>query len=98
MNEGEDFFQAIERELKEEFEIQVKGLTLFKTLAEDSPGLEGCYHFFVADLKTPPHKIRCFEGQKASLFTFKQALRLRQHPLSRRTLEEYLSTNQPSSS
>ena len=92
VNEGEDLFQAIERELWEEFEIRVKDLALFKTSTETSPPIAGRYHFFVANLSTPPKEIKCLEGQRASLFTFKEALELKQHPLSRRILEEYLST------
>ncbi len=82
INKSERPIDGIVRELREEFEIEVKNLKTLMTHKEDSGEFQGLYHAFYADLSTPVEKVKCNEGQRAEFFRPENALRLSQHPVS----------------
>jgi 8-oxo-dGTP pyrophosphatase MutT (NUDIX family) len=82
VDEGECPVDAIVRELREEFEIEVENLKTLMTYQEDSGEFQGVYHAFYTDLITPVEKVKCNEGQRAEFFMIEQALCLSQHPVS----------------
>jgi len=81
---------AIVRELFEEFEARVTNLQEFITVVEVDLETRGIYHVFSADLATPVSEIRCHEGQRADFFEPLEAMRLRQHPVSKKILLQFL--------
>ena len=81
---GEDPKDAIVRELREEFEIEVVELKQLTVLRELDDGVRGTYHAFTAKLATPPDQVRCHEGQRACFFEPKAVLKLKLHPISRK--------------
>lgn len=81
---------AIVRELIEEFEARITNLNELITITETEQGIRGVYHAFSADLATPVSEIRCHEGQRADFFEPLEAMRLRQHPVSKKILLEFL--------
>ena len=94
VEDGENIFGAMVRELKEEFGIRVTDMKLFKTRTEAAGEMAGLYHFFTAKLESLIEDIRCFEGQKAVLFSVQEVLALKLHPLSRQALEDYRKSGQ----
>ncbi|MBI3315822.1 MAG: NUDIX domain-containing protein [Candidatus Omnitrophica bacterium] len=92
---GEEPLKAVRRELKEEFEAQVKNLRAFKVLVRKTGKAAGVYHIFTGELSSPENGIRCHEGQKAALIPVDQVLKLRQHPLSREAFKPYFSAVDP---
>ena len=81
---------AIVRELLEEFEARVTNLNELITITETEQGIRGVYHAFSADLDMPISDIRCHEGQRVDFFDPEVAMKLRQHPVSKKILLEYL--------
>lgn len=81
---------AIVRELLEEFEARVTNLQELVTIVEIDQDTRGIYHAFSADLATSVSEIRCHEGQRADFFEPQQAMHLRQHPVSKKILLEFL--------
>lgn len=84
MEKGEDPRDAIVRELREEFEIEVVELKELTVLREFAEGVRGIYHAFTAKLAIPPGQVRCHEGQRACFFEPKAVLKLKLHPISRK--------------
>lgn len=91
LEKGEDPYDAIRRELREEFEIEVEGLLQLATFVEPAGEESGVYHIFRADLATPLAEVRCNEGQRAEFYTPEDALNLKLHPLSKTILTELLT-------
>ncbi len=87
---GEVVRRAIRRELFEEFEVRVKDLRFLGFTAKDPHHRGGQYHFFSGVLSSAEKRLQCHEGQKAVFFSPAQALKLKQHPLSRKMLKAYL--------
>ncbi len=87
---GEHPRHAIVRELLEEFEARVTNLQELVVIVEIDQDTRGVYHAFSADLATPVSEIRCHEGQRADFFEPLEAMRLRQHPVSKKILLEFL--------
>lgn len=81
---------AIVRELLEEFEARVANLSELITITETEQNIRGVYHAFSADLDMPMGDIRCHEGQRVDFFTPEEAMKLPQHPVSRKILGEFL--------
>jgi 8-oxo-dGTP diphosphatase len=81
---GENPRDAIVRELREEFEIEVAELKQLAVLQENEDGVRGIYHAFTAKLATPTDQVRCHEGQRACFFEPKAVLKLKLHPISRK--------------
>ncbi len=81
---------AIVRELFEEFEARVANLSELITLTETEKNIRGVYHAFSADLDMPVSEVRCHEGQRVDFFDPKEAMKLPQHPVSRKILYEFL--------
>ncbi len=95
VQDGERPLVAARRELDEEFEVKVRDLRPFSVSVRDAGKAAGVYHIFTAKLLSPESRLRCHEGQKASFLSADEALQLRQHPLSREALEQYLGRKQP---
>lgn len=94
VEQGESPRSAILRELREEFEIEVTGLTHLLTLTEQSEHVRGVYHGFTAKLVTPVEQVRCNEGQCASFFEPDEILcLLKLHPISLKIFQAYLEHN-----
>ena len=89
---GEPLHEAIVRELKEEFEIDVDHLKPLITHRQAEGEYRGVYHAFTASLGTPMNKVQCNEGQKADFFHPDEIRNLRVHPISLLFLERYLET------
>lgn len=90
---GELLEDAILRELKEEFEIEVDRLEPLTTLRYEEGDAEppGVYNAFTARLRTPPGEVRCNEGQRVDFFHPDAIRRLNIHPISLRFLEMFLT-------
>lgn len=86
---GEEPVQAIKREMREEFEIEIKNICQLVTfdLQEKFPGT---YHIFTAQMITPTDQVKCNEGQRVDFFDADKALELHQHPLNLKILNYYL--------
>ncbi len=96
---GEAPAEAIIRELREEFEIEVTDLQPLKTLVREEGYAPGIYHAFTAKLETPLDQVKCNEGQKVEFFQPGEIKNLRIHPVSMDFLETWLaSRKQPSQS
>lgn len=96
---GEIPRDAIVRELREEFEIEVAELEPLTILREVDEGVRGTYHAFTAKLVTPSEQVRCNEGQRACFFEPKAVLELKLHPVSRKiflTSVEFMENNRKS--
>ena len=87
---GEEPAAAIVRELFEEFEVRVNDLRRLTTVVEAGGEFAGTYHAFTGRLAIPLVDVKCHEGVRVAFFTPKEALALRQHPVSRKILLEYL--------
>lgn len=87
---GEDPDEAIIRELREEFEIEVENLKKMTVIHESEEGMRGTYHAFTADLVSPLNQLKCNEGQKACFYSPEEVLKLRLHPVSLKIFKEYL--------
>ena len=87
---GEQPEEAVLRELTEEFEIEVSGLTSLVKHVESSVEFRGIYHSFVAKLVTPVAEVKCNEGVRAEFFPPEIAIGLPQHPVSRLFLRAYM--------
>lgn len=87
---GEHPRDAVRRELLEEFEARVINLRELIVITETEQDVRGVYHAFTADLDMPLRDIRCHEGQRAEFFHPREALGLRQHPVSKKILLEFL--------
>lgn len=83
--------EAILRELREEFEIEIEGLTPLLTHTEADSAYKGIYHAFYADLATPLENVACNEGLRAGFFPPEQAAGLPQHPVSLMILKHYMA-------
>lgn len=81
---------AIIRELFEEFEIRVTGLEKFATLVETEENIIGTYHAYSAYLSASVDQVVCNEGVKVEFFCIEEALRLKQHPVSKKILLEFI--------
>ena len=88
---GESPDEAIIRELREEFEIEVEHLKKLTVIHETNKNTQGTYHAFTADLASPLDQLRCNEGQKACFYSPEKVLKLRLHPVSLKIFKEYLS-------
>jgi len=88
---GENPNEAIIRELREEFEIEVEHLKKLTVIHETNKNTQGTYHAFTADLASPLDQLRCNEGQKACFYSPEKVLKLRLHPVSLKIFKEYLS-------
>lgn len=88
---GEAPAEAILRELREEFEIEVTDLQPLKTLVREQGYAPGIYHAFTAKLKTPLDQVKCNEGQKVEFFQPGEIKNLRVHPVSMDFLETWLA-------
>ena len=98
MEVGEQPAQAVLRELKEEFEIEVSELSLLLEHVEEGGEFPGIYHSFVANLVTPINDVKCNEGVCAEFFHPEIAIDFPQHPVSRLFLRTYMESrlrNQP---
>ncbi len=93
---GEEPGEAIIRELKEEFEIEVTNLKRLTIIIEKQNDMAGIYHAFSANLASPKEQLKCNEGQKACFYSAEEVLRLRLHPVSLKIFQEYLSQNESS--
>lgn len=89
---GEHPRDAIVRELLEEFEARVTNLTELITITETDHGIRGVYHAFSANLDMPIGDVRCHEGQRVDFLDSQEAVHLRQHPVSKKILLEFLRT------
>lgn len=87
---GEEPEEAVLRELREEFEIEVSGLRPLLRHVEDAGEYCGIYYAFAAKLVTPLAEVKCNEGVRAEFFWPEQALDFPQHPVSRIFLNAYL--------
>jgi|GEM_PF-3191663 len=81
---------AVLRELTEEFEIEVSGLTPLIRHVESSSEFCSVYHSFFANLVTPVTEVKCNEGVRAEFFPPEIAIGLPQHPVSRLFLRAYM--------
>lgn len=90
MELGETPEQAIVREMREEFEIEMTHLVPLLAHTEEQGQYRGKYHAFTAELVTPLNKVKCNEGQRVEFFTPQQALTLPQHPVALLFLRAYL--------
>ena len=88
---GENPNEAIIRELREEFEIEVENLKKLTVIHETKKETQGTYHAFTADLASPLDHLKCNEGQKACFYSPEEVLKLRLHPVSLKIFKEYLS-------
>ncbi len=79
---GESPNEAILRELREEFEIEVTRLAMLLIHTEHTGKFQGIYYGFRADLVTPVEEVKCNEGVRAEFFMIEQAVELPQHPVS----------------
>lgn len=84
--------EAILRELREEFEIEVTRLAPLLMHTEHTGGFQGIYHGFRADLATPVKEVKCNEGVRAEFFMIEQAVELPQHPVSLIFLRHYIES------
>ncbi len=89
---GEPPHEAIVRELKEEFEIEIEQLKPLMTHHESGEYYPGVYNAFTAALKSPVERVRCNEGQKAEFFHPEEIKDLRVHPISLMFLDQFLNT------
>lgn len=90
MEPGETPDEAILRELREEFEIEVAGLKPLLTHVENAGQYCGVYYAFRADLATPVAEVKCNEGVRVEFFRPEQALEFPQHPVSLIFLRTFL--------
>ena len=88
---GEAPAEAIIRELREEFEIEVTDLQPLKTLVREKGYAPGIYHAFTAKLETLLDRVKCNEGQKVDFFQPGEIKNLRVHPVSMDFLETWLA-------
>jgi len=88
--------EAIVRELREEFEIEVANLKKLMVINESQEEMAGVYHAFTANLATPIDQLQCNEGQKACFYSHEDILKLRLHPVSLKIFQEFLTQNEPS--
>ena len=92
VEDGESPRDAILRELREEFEIEVNGLTLLLTHVEHTGEFQGIYYAFHANLSTPIEDVKCKEGIRAEFFMTERAVELPQHPVSLIFLRNYMES------
>jgi 8-oxo-dGTP pyrophosphatase MutT (NUDIX family) len=90
VEEGETPLQAIVREMREEFEIDIGDVRLLLVHVEEQGEASGVYHAFTATLLTPLADVKCNEGVRAEFFEPNRALALPQHPVSKIILSAYL--------
>tara|TARA_B100000315_G_scaffold245861_1_gene272425 strand:- start:160 stop:585 length:426 start_codon:yes stop_codon:yes gene_type:complete len=93
---GENPNEAIIRELREEFEIEVSNLKKLVVISESQKEIAGTYHAFTANLASPLNQLKCNEGQKACFYPSEEVMELRLHPVSLKIFQEYLAQNEPS--
>jgi 8-oxo-dGTP pyrophosphatase MutT (NUDIX family) len=93
LDTGEEPEQAVLRELREEFEIDVSELTPLLKHVEEKGEFRGMYHSFVATLVTPVEEVKCNEGVRAEFFPPEIAIDLPQHPVSRLFLQTYMESH-----
>jgi 8-oxo-dGTP pyrophosphatase MutT (NUDIX family) len=87
---GEEPMAAVVRELYEEFEVRAERLRRLVTIVENSGDCIGTYHAFVGQLVMPVSKVKCHEGVRVEFLALEAALALRQHPVSRKILLEFV--------
>ena len=89
VKKNEEPSAAVPRELQEEFEISVSELAPLQVIIESDFSVRGIYWAFTANLSSPLEKVKCNEGQSAVFLPFQEALKLKQHPISKRFLQYY---------
>ncbi|MFO1436508.1 MAG: NUDIX domain-containing protein [Gammaproteobacteria bacterium] len=89
--EGESPEFALQRELMEEFRVEVHLREKLLQCTEPQGAYRGVYHVFVADLLTPREKVECHEGIGVGFFRPHAALAFRQHPVATRAIQHYLA-------
>jgi 8-oxo-dGTP diphosphatase len=67
--------EAVCREMKEEFNIEIKKIELLTTYTLDGE-FAGSYSIFTSKLASPISQIQCNEGQKAEFFSPQDALKV----------------------
>jgi 8-oxo-dGTP diphosphatase len=92
VEKGELPKDAVIREMREEFEIEIDGIQLLTTFSL-SGDFSGYYYIYSANLKSLEKLLKCNEGQQAEFFSAEQTLKLRQHPISLGILKKYLANH-----
>ena len=88
---GEEPVRALHREIYEEFRLRLHRVRFLKKLVRKRHDQSrGVYFLFTGRCGTHPDPPVCLEGQRAEFLEPEEALRLKQHPVSRRVLVEYL--------
>lgn len=90
MEYGETPEEAVLRELQEEFEIGVVGLTPLLMHIENAGEYRGIYHAFYANLSTSVVDVKCNEGMRVDFFTPQQVAEFSQHPVSLIFMQAYM--------
>ena len=87
---GETHDEAVRREMKEEFNIEIKGSEPLFTYALEGE-FPGNYFVFFAKLASPMSQVQCNEGQRVEFFPPQDALMLEQPGVSTNILKKYLA-------
>ena len=88
---GETPKEAVHREMKEEFNIEIKEIELLTTFTLDGE-FAGSYTIFTSKLASPISQVQCNEGQKAEFFSPQDALKVGlPNKTSTRLLKKYLA-------
>lgn len=87
---GEAPQQAMRRELREEFSIDVAGVRFLDRQYVADGDYRGVYFCYATMLATALTEIECHEGAGIGFFPMDQALFLLQHPVSRIFLKAFM--------
>tara|TARA_B100000676_G_scaffold289812_1_gene322700 strand:+ start:160 stop:621 length:462 start_codon:yes stop_codon:yes gene_type:complete len=82
--------EAIQREMKEEFNIEIKDIEFLTTFVLEGE-FAGTYIIFIVKLASHISEVQCNEGQKVEFFSPKDALTLGQPGIPTRLLKKYIT-------
>jgi 8-oxo-dGTP diphosphatase len=87
---NETHIEAIRREMKEEFNIEIAEIEPLTTFTLEGE-FAGSYFIFAAKLASPMNQVQCNEGQEVKFFGPHDALKLGQPEIPTRILKKYLA-------
>ena len=82
--------EAIRREMKEEFGVEIKNIEPLDTFTLEGE-FAGSYFIFVTQLASSMSQVQCNEGQKVEFFSPQEALKLGQPEIPTRILKKYMA-------
>lgn len=91
LDDGENPRDAIKREIKEEFELDIDSFTMFsKEHGQLDSGSQAVYYIYRTCLNYSLDRVQCNEGQRAVFLRVDEILKLKLHPVSYKVLLKYI--------